>query len=348
LDCVLHIGMHKTGTTAIQGCLSGYDDGTTRYADLGPSNHSVPLATIFADNPELVPSHRMSGRSQSEVCKLQEKWSLALERDLRGPSRRLILSAESLTTNMMSLKAVIRLRDRIASAGRSVQVITYVRDPVSLANSKFQQRLRGGETRLHVPRPNYRARFKKIIDAFGRDRTEFIRYDRVLFPDRSVVRDFATRFSIMPEKPLLGDTNPSMCQDAAALLLEFNRHGPRASGTPALARARQRFLRVLRFDLVGPPFRLPDAWLNCAIHMPDLQWLSQNTGVSFKIEDEYLRPTRPPEPKTDLPPAGEATRTRITEILRGLGVDASADEPSLDLTTKLFFHFLSQLEHRSA
>lgn len=44
----LHVGMHKTGSTAIQSAFSGFDDGKTKYADLGYQNHSIPFCTAFS------------------------------------------------------------------------------------------------------------------------------------------------------------------------------------------------------------------------------------------------------------------------------------------------------------
>lgn len=43
----LHIGPHKTGSSAIQKALQDYDDGTTRVARLGRPNHSIALTAAF-------------------------------------------------------------------------------------------------------------------------------------------------------------------------------------------------------------------------------------------------------------------------------------------------------------
>lgn len=49
-DIVLHIGMAKSGSTAIQTALNGYREGTTRYARLG-RNHSIPMHTDVRRRP---------------------------------------------------------------------------------------------------------------------------------------------------------------------------------------------------------------------------------------------------------------------------------------------------------
>ena len=49
-EVILHIGMHKTGSTSIQLSLNGYDDGETIYANLENINHAFPIYTIFSAN----------------------------------------------------------------------------------------------------------------------------------------------------------------------------------------------------------------------------------------------------------------------------------------------------------
>ncbi|MEM0978577.1 MAG: hypothetical protein AAGJ34_13665 [Pseudomonadota bacterium] len=46
---ILHIGLHKTGTTAIQHAFSGYDDGTTVYGRFGDPNHGSAIITALTN-----------------------------------------------------------------------------------------------------------------------------------------------------------------------------------------------------------------------------------------------------------------------------------------------------------
>jgi len=46
-SAVVHGGLHKTGTTSIQSSLDHYNDGNAAYANLGHSNHSLFLKTLF-------------------------------------------------------------------------------------------------------------------------------------------------------------------------------------------------------------------------------------------------------------------------------------------------------------
>ena len=45
-EVILHIGVHKTGTSSIQNALHRFDDGGTFYAQLGNNNHSAVMHAI--------------------------------------------------------------------------------------------------------------------------------------------------------------------------------------------------------------------------------------------------------------------------------------------------------------
>jgi len=47
----LHIGLHKTGSTSIQRAFRDFREGDLWYAPLRPANQSMPLVTLFGDDP---------------------------------------------------------------------------------------------------------------------------------------------------------------------------------------------------------------------------------------------------------------------------------------------------------
>ena len=49
-EVLIHIGMHKTGSTSIQASIKDYNDGVSAYASLGDENHSVLIYTGFDAN----------------------------------------------------------------------------------------------------------------------------------------------------------------------------------------------------------------------------------------------------------------------------------------------------------
>lgn len=47
---IIHIGMHKTGTTAIQSAFAGFSDYHFAMSCFSPGDHNYPLMMLFIDN----------------------------------------------------------------------------------------------------------------------------------------------------------------------------------------------------------------------------------------------------------------------------------------------------------
>jgi len=71
-EVILHIGQHKTGSTSIQFNLQDFDDGKSRYAQLGHPNHSVPLFTFYSHQRYRYYINYNVGRTKPEVDKICE------------------------------------------------------------------------------------------------------------------------------------------------------------------------------------------------------------------------------------------------------------------------------------
>ena len=66
-EVILHIGMHKTGSTSIQTALSGYDTGRAFYARFPESNHSPAIRGTFSTRPETYHQWQKLGRESAEI-----------------------------------------------------------------------------------------------------------------------------------------------------------------------------------------------------------------------------------------------------------------------------------------
>lgn len=130
---IVHIGMPKTGTTSIQNTLKDFRDEKFHYANMrGQSNHSYSLWSLFSSvkNPENHFHHVKRGRSAQEVTAFikgaREDLELAFQ---AAGDRSIIFSGEGIPT--MSIEALVRLRDFLLAYCRTIQIITYVRSPIS-------------------------------------------------------------------------------------------------------------------------------------------------------------------------------------------------------------------------
>lgn len=301
---LLHVGMHKTGTSWIQAVLAhnratlmahgiGYPDlggGRGPWAPDFGMNHGWPLVRLAAgDAPDsrfggIGTPAAVAGTPQARTRALRALKDALDDRDLRL----VVLSGEQLS-NVLRAPEAVRLAELLHRPDLSVRVLAYVREPVSFAVSMAQQRLRAGGTRHEVcerpPLPAYRRRLGKFLKAFGHDDVEIRVYDRRRFSRGDVMRDFleatgeADLLEIL-DRPPRRRGNPAMSRAAARLLDARNRALEALS--PGLAeRHPPRALRLFERWLPGSPFDLPEtakAQVR-ARSRADVEWLAGRLGA---------------------------------------------------------------------
>jgi hypothetical protein len=225
---VLHIGMHKTGTSSIQHRLAAAPaTDEFCYLDLGRGpNHSGAMYSAFASDPG---EYHFFKRLRSDAAQIKAMGDAVRERidaQIAGPGAATrVISGEDITA--IDLAGLETLRDYLAARTGSIQVIAYVRPPLAYMQSAFQQRVRGGMGRLIFPNlyPNYRKRFEKFEQVFGSTRVRLMPYAKQNFIDGDVVADFCGQIGIdAPMGPTLS-LNPSYSCRAISLLYTYRKFG---------------------------------------------------------------------------------------------------------------------------
>jgi hypothetical protein len=98
MDCIIHIGLHKTGSSSIQNSLRAYDDGKAFYARLGNPNHSVAFRTLFASDYLDYHVWKRKGYSKEEIEERKTAYNKAMIQQLsRNDRSRIIFSGEGIS-----------------------------------------------------------------------------------------------------------------------------------------------------------------------------------------------------------------------------------------------------------
>lgn len=278
-ELLLHVGMHKTGSTSIQKTLNGFSLNGIKYANLGEFNHSIPMYTAFSEDPYNYHVHLNQGRTSGEIDRLRDEVLDSLRVQIAADDyRRLIISGEDIS--LFSKEAVERFVDFVTPYVDSVTVIAYVREPIGFSSSLFQQNVGGGSRGYSIPTPDYRMRFEKFLDAFGREKVIFRNFAKGALLNRSVVQDFAAQARIPHDSYSEKRANVSLPEEAVKLLHLFNRRGSLSVGEARLFRARQLMIQVLS-DMFTTRFTLPRGI--CAAHLDydDLEWMERVSGFDL-------------------------------------------------------------------
>lgn len=277
-EVLLHVGMHKTGTTALQYALDGYDDSRLRYARLGDINHSIAMVTAFAGAPQSYHVWQQLGASADQVARKAAAFRQSLLSELALPHRKLVIIGEEIS--MLYPAAIAEMLATLRGSGRRPQILAYLRDPLGYVTSAFQQQVRGGQTSFALPRPLYAKRFEKFVTQLGRDAVTF--RDYAPLARHSVVADFAELIGIptgaMPDRR----ANPALPMEAVRLLHLFNRSAPQHASPqgPAARAARSALIRHLATRFSGH-FTLPAEVAATAIDLADLDWIERAAGFSL-------------------------------------------------------------------
>lgn len=202
VDLVLHIGSGKTGTTSIQSFLSTNREGLAELGYLfarSPGNvrHSRLSLSVLPDHLiQLAPAwHRLELTSPTEFRK---DFRIKLKEEIaQAGLPRLILSDEALFGGRgESRKRLRELTDEIA---HTVRIVVYLRRQDDHLASRYQQRVKVGETMRLEERVgkvdlsglyDYHTRLRQWQRVLEPTLLVVHPFERVRFPDGSLHQDF--------------------------------------------------------------------------------------------------------------------------------------------------------------
>ncbi|NKC33073.1 hypothetical protein [Falsiroseomonas selenitidurans] len=291
----LHVGMHKTGTSAIQATLHAQRQRLPRFGFAYfplTANHSRAIRSMVSDNPHLDLGNRLAGlhdpedaRAYGEACR-QALLAFIAE----APAPGLLVSGEDI--GMLEDEEVDRLLALLRPLVDRIVVLGMVRDPRSYIVSATQQVIKAGRTLAELAgpamrRPAYRRRFARFEAHPAVDEVRLQRYH-----PGHLVRgcSVATFLSMCGAPPGLYDAlnvrrhNVAVSDTALRMLLAANEAVPvlRPDGRANPGRART--LQQLLGSLPGPAFAPPEALVDLAMAAAaeDIAWMEQRLGIRFE------------------------------------------------------------------
>lgn len=295
MQVILHIGMHKTGSTSIQSALQTGVTGLGFPSVGRKNNYGRAFARAFAKaaTPD---AQKVSDETRALLA--QEIKDCKEDVFLISGERISIASAETLT----------RFREFIMPLCDSLRVIGYVRPPHGLMQSHFQQHLKGGLSGTYYsfePEKlyhNYRRRFEKFDEVFGKDHVTLKVFDRSCLTDGDIVADFFTEIGL--DVPQMDNTeaNTSMSLETVSLLYTMRKFGPKVDfNAPGVSRREGRVVtRMSRIK--GRSFSISPTVTAPIIeaHKDDIQWMEERLGAPMSenltekpdavvSEDDFLR-----------------------------------------------------------
>ena len=280
MKVIVHAGMPKTGSTSIQQTFARRDLGHVRYFRWRSANHLALFALLFFEPVEDFRLFKRHGSSREALLQQREKWLESFEQDLTRPgASTCLLSAEGIIKSSRCRSALVPLKAFLEKHSDDIQVIAYIRPPVSFMQSLFQERVKGDNTVFNPGHfwPRYRRRIGPLDRVFGRENVTLRKFDPKTLKNGSVVDDLAEFAGIaLPPGPA-GNANKSLSLEALALLFVQRKFGQAMGtgfpGAPGNNAALRKCLAAIGKEKIrfAPELLLPIVEANKA----DLEWMER-------------------------------------------------------------------------
>ncbi len=284
--CIVHIGMHKTGSTSIQRTLANGVTGNFYPVVMGKrtANLSVTVYSLFMDKGIHHKHHRQREHDHTEFEEFNRKSRIGLEaRFAECGQRTAIMSGEDMSR--LDTAAVTRFKHFLEPWFEEIQIVAYARPPKSFMESAFQQILKGGQTKLDTRAlyPHYQSRFGPWIDVFGPARVSVRPFIPSQFPNQCAVTDFAQHIGMPIDPAQIVRTNESLSLEAVQLLYAYRVQGGSVGlGTDAM-RSDRKLVEFLA-GMGGGKLRFSPTLVQPVLDemRDDIAWVEQLTGVSMR------------------------------------------------------------------
>lgn len=283
--CILHIGMHKTGSSSIQQSLKNFASKDFRYARLLKTpNHSGAIIQAFSEsirNQWRGSDHPIYGQKD-----IAQRVKARLEKQLkRAKADTLIVSGEGIPS--LTLKEIDALKQFIGKYVSQTIVVCYIRLPESYMNSAAQQRIKAGLDAFDFSAfyPSYRDRLEKFDQLFGQENVKLWTFNSKLLKNGCVVSDFCARFGIdIPSEDIVR-VNESLSLNALSLLYSYHKHARNSADLINEDSKSYALLVQSLVDLKGGKFRLSPELIAPIIkkNYSDIDWMEQRLGESLKV-----------------------------------------------------------------
>ena len=237
-DCILHIGLEKTGSTSLQSALAGNRDrlaaaGVLYPRALGERSHVKAYVFASEGGPDELKAH-WGLRHADDLDRFRADCAGDLRDEIAGGSPRLLcISNEHCSSRLSRPSEIQRLASLIAEFCARTTVVVYLRAQGDALRSAYSTYVRtGGREAFRYPSPDeiarlydYRAVLRRWADVFGQSNLDVRLYDRRRRDDFDVVADFIPSLGgdLDPDDFIRDrDQNASLGVAAIALLRRLN------------------------------------------------------------------------------------------------------------------------------
>ena len=303
MKIIMHIGMPKTGSTAIQFALTKNREQLLNAGVLYPINpgpfsghakHSIYVSMLRRGDSE---QWNRFPDAEAKIIStyggsfdFHSYWLDDLKKQIAvAKPHTLVISEEVFFGVLGNKKTKIHENIRKFSSDLNVKsedlkFVGYLRSPPDYYLSSCQQNLKSTPEIRDIVSANYIPKFRRIIDNY-KSHCQIFSFDKKIFPEGDVVRHF-TRLFLGLELGSLGKPNETISAPAMSILQDYRSIFYSAENQRQSPREVEFLINALRDGDgnlgLGRP-KLRDEVKDAIWHLveSDLKWLNENLGIYF-------------------------------------------------------------------
>ena len=283
-EVILHIGLHKTGSTSIQKALKGYNKDGVKSIGFEEENHSIPMYTIFSENRYDYHIWRNKNYCRDDIEKKKSDYlKILLSECINDKIKTLIISGEDLS--VLNNSEVKILADYLRAKNVKTTIICYVRDPLSWIASASQERVKNGWPLIKRDQI-FKRSIQNYMQYFGRENIQIYDFQKSIKLTDSIVSHFSEILSIDIKEPLRKNESLNAVQFALMQFLNTISINTNLDKTRYIVRNK---IRKLSSKLLSKNGERLDKqqfvnYLSSAIR-EECNWLKNEFGIHFQIPE---------------------------------------------------------------
>ena len=281
---VLHIGMNKTGSSSIQETLhTQLNDNMWEYVNIGRTNHGGSMLMMFKE--DFVSSwQNRANKTKEEIEEQKSKIKNKLIKKIKKSNKpNFILSGETIL--LLSKEELLNMKIFLQEYFKKITVVSYARGPKSFNESAFQQRLKSSHlgTDPQKTYPNYRKKFEKFDEVFGKENVKIWKFNPKGFPEGDVVLDFCKRLGVEMQKEQTIRVNESLPKEAIALLYVYRKFFLNVERGKQDIKENRMLIGHLR-NIGKSKYKVSTEFIQPVLvtHKEDIEWMEKRLGESLK------------------------------------------------------------------
>ncbi len=235
---IIHIGLHKTGTTSIQNTLFFNKkvldkNNITYYGKLYPNN-SAPLYSAFCKKPELYYNNVLSKIGGERLVAYNTYIKKSIKKVINQDDNILLFSGEDIS--VLSEDSLRKMFDYFREASDlpvEFEIICYVRNHISRFSSQYQEIIKSGQKINNIEAmvnatitQNF---IQKFINILGKDSIKVYKYESAVSDKNSIVGHFFKSIKVYDkyeDEEYLKYSNERLSYIAIDLLEMINKEKP--------------------------------------------------------------------------------------------------------------------------